>query len=198
MSRRFCFSCGQLSFGSRECVAFFDGRKCLILQGRLLAAAVFLLIIVVGPAALIGFFPARTFYYFAFCQEDFSCCLGFYGCLLIFKRRHENTQKAAHHQIIDLALLICHMVQLDKLLGGDDRMVIAHLFVIHKGFACFYGLHGKAAGQLPIGSYRTGLQSFFQGPHHIASDVAGIGPRIRQDFVVFIQTLHNVQRLLCG
>ena len=77
-------------------------------------------------------------------------------------------------------------------------MVVAYLFVIHKGFAGFYGFHGEASRKFAVGTYCTGFQPFFQGSGHVASDVAGICSRIREDFVVLVQALHNVQSLFCG
>ena len=76
--------------------------------------------------------------------------------------------------------------------------MIAYLFIVHKGFAGFYGFHGEAARQFAVGAYCTGFQSFFQGSHHVASYIAGVCPGIGEDFMVFVKALHNVQCLFCG
>ena len=53
---------------------------------------------------------------------------------LIFRRRHEHRQEAAHHQVVDVLLRTGQIVKKCLLLGGDNGVVICDLGVVDQIF----------------------------------------------------------------
>ena len=76
--------------------------------------------------------------------------------------------------------------------------MVTDLFVVHKGFGYFHRLHGQGPCQRAVRTYRTGFQPFLNGGHNIAANVSGVGSRVSEHFMIFIKSLHNIQRFLCG
>ena len=54
----------------------------------------------------------------------------------------------------------------------------------------------KLCGPLLVWAHTHGFQTLFYGICHVGSQISGIRPRISQDLVVLIETLHQIQRLL--
>ena len=75
--------------------------------------------------------------------------------------------------------------------------MVADLFIIHKTSICTNRLIHQCACRFSVRSCCAGSQSFFNCRNNILSNISGICPRISEYFVIFIQTLHDIQSLLC-
>ena len=76
-------------------------------------------------------------------------------------------------------------------------MMVTDLGIVHKTLVRPDGLGDQSSGDFPVGFYCTRLQPLPDRLSHIFSDITGIGSGIGQHLVGLIETLHDVQRLLC-
>ena len=115
----------------------------------------------------------------------------------VFIRRIHNCQKSAHYHIVDFSFLITHMDIIWCLLRWNDCMMVADFCIIDK---CRF-LRQFAANQwsrkFSVNPCIDGLQTLFDRSHDICCQITGIRSRISQDFMIFIQPLHDIQRFFC-
>ena len=90
------------------------------------------------------------------------------------------------------------MVKLHKLFGGNNGVMVTDLFIVHKAGVGTNRLIQQYTCQFPVRSHCTGLQAFFNSRYNILANVSGICSRISKDFMVLIESLHDVQSLLRG
>ena len=74
--------------------------------------------------------------------------------------------------------------------------MVGNFAVVHKKWFRRQGLVHQPSGQRLIGSDGTRLQTLLKGGDNIRAQIPGIGSGIGQDFMVLIEALHNVQRIL--
>ena len=118
-------------------------------------------------------------------------------CLFISVRRIEYRQESAHHEIIDPPLIDGHVGEVHKLFRRDDRMVIGDLRVIHKARSRRDLFIKQCPRKLPVRSHRACLQPFLNRRNDIRSQISGIRSRVGQHLMILIESLHDIQRLLC-
>ena len=139
--RRFRLSFGPLLSLDEKALPLFQIRECLIAQ---LILPIFLLDTTVVDCSPSGL-PDRL----SFCDETLFADRRLNTYLLILCRRVENRQKSPYNQIINLPFLRSHMGQVHKLLRRNNRMMVAHLAVIHKPFLRFERLSMKGFCKVP-------------------------------------------------
>ena len=115
----------------------------------------------------------------------------------VFIRRIHNCQESAHYHVVDFSLFIAHMDIIWCLLRRNDGMVVADFCIIDK---CRF-LRQFAANQwsrkFSVNACIDGLQTLFDRSHDICGQITGIRSRISQDFMIFIQPLHDIQCFFC-
>ena len=131
-------------------------------------------------------------------QKPFSSRLCCKAALLIDAGRQQNCQKTADNQIIYFSLLRAHGCQLYVLFCGNNGVMVRYFRIIHKGKFSRKILFSRPGCQSSVGACLDRSQPLLQGRHKIRTQIAGIRPRIGKNLVVFIETLHEIQRFLCG
>ena len=155
ISRRRCLSGCNCHFCDRHTISLFHGRQRLFFRCRCQIVRFFPFFI--HFKIFIGFFPALALHNLTFCRKTLSCQpAGKYG-LIILKCRKQYCQESTYYQIIDLTLFVRHRLQIHKLLGRNDRMVIRHFFIVHKRSIFADRTHGKASCQFTVRSDATCL-----------------------------------------
>ena len=200
--RCFCESCRWLCPACihgyilyMQSLTFLHLWKLLIFQFLCIVSSILILFSVVR--IFIHIFPSGTFYNFPAGSKKFSSNNSLHAHLFINKRRIQHTEESANYHIVNLTFFICHMVKLHKLLRRDNCMMVADLFIIHKTSICTNRLIHQCACRFSVRSCCAGSQSFFNCRNNILSNISGICPRISEYFVILIQTLHDIQSLLC-
>ena len=90
-------------------------------------------------------------------RKAFSPDLNRNSRLLVFTGRIEDSQEAAHHQIIDTAFIYCHMVQLDELFRRNNRMVVGNPGIIYKKQLSWQWTADQPPGCLTVRPHGAGL-----------------------------------------
>ncbi len=117
----------------------------------------------------------------------------------VFRRGEEDGQEAPQHQIVDLAFGVAQLA--GHLQRGNDGEVVGYLLVVEDAPV---GLDpALLADGLGKGTYRRGrigaglgehLHGLLHGADVVFRQVAGIGTRIRERLVPFVQRLCQGQR----
>ena len=77
-------------------------------------------------------------------------------------------------------------------------MVIGYFCIVHERTVRPDFLHGQAGRCFTVWPCGAGTQPLPKGTHHVCGEVTGICPGIGQDFMVFVEALHDIERLSGG
>ena len=70
--------------------------------------------------------------------------------------------------------------------------MIGYFLIIDKCFRRAEFCSCERQRQLPVRTDSAGLEPLFQRADHVGCQIPGVGSRVGQDFVRFVETLHDV------
>ena len=147
---------------------------------------------------LLDFLPSGFADDLSFYRKSFAFADSGYFCLLILAGRHENGKETGNDQFVDFAFSVFQIPRADALFGRDNGMVVGDFFVVDKGGVSFDRGFEQLAADGTVAAKTAGADAFRQCGYKVFRQISGIGSWISDYFVVFIQMLHIVQRLLGG
>ena len=162
-------------------------------QGAILAGVFFLLVFVANE---IKAFPAEINGDVAAGGETLAVHVEGDAGLLVFIRSEEVGQKTLHDELVNAALIAGEVVLAEAFLGWDDGVVVADFGVVDAPWcdAAFFG--ADLASDVGVAVGCESGETLREGGYDIFREIAGIGARIGEQLVLFVEPLHQRKRLL--
>lgn len=162
-------------------------------QGAVLAGVFFWLVFVANE---IKAFPAEVDGDVAVGGETLAVHVECDAGLLVFIRSEEVGQKTLHDELVNAAFIAGEVVLAQTFFCWDDGVVVADFGIIDAA-RCDLALFGaNLAGDVGIAVGCERGETFREGGHDIFREIAGIGARIGEQLVLFVEPLHQRKRLL--
>lgn len=170
-----------------EGLAFFE-----FWQGAIPAVIVFLLVFVANE---IKAFPAEVDGDIAAGGETLAVHVECDAGLLVFVRAEKICQKTFDDELVNAALIAGERMLAEAFLGWDDGVVVADFGVVDATWcdAAFFG--ADLASDVGVAVGCESGETFREGGHDVFRQIAGIGARIGEKFVLFVEPLHQRKRL---
>ena len=149
---------------------------------------------VVGGFLAVDGQPARCNEHLAFGLEGVFFYTGDARGDVIFSGRIKNGKKALGHQIVDLLFRFGQILRRGA--GGNDGEVIRNLGIVENAFVRMHpAIFQDRCGVFGIDAFQI-AQRLFDGAEIVFRQTAGIGTRVGQHLVLFIQRLGDAERIL--
>lgn len=116
--------------------------------------------------------------------------------LLVFVRAEEICQEAFDDELVNAAFVAGEGMLAEAFFGWDDGVVVADFGVVDATWcdAAFFG--ADLAGDVGVAVGCESGETFREGGHDILGEIAGIGARIGEQLVFFVEPLHQRKGLL--
>lgn len=182
-----------LSFADADADAFQGLAFCELWQGAVFAVIFFLLVVVADE---VESFPAKVDGDVAVASEVFAVDVEMDAGLFIFVRTKEVGQEALDDKLVNAALVAGQIVLAEAFFRWNDGVVVADLGVVDAAWrdGALFGANETGHVTVAVGCER--LQAFWEGGDDVLGEIAGIGARVGEQLVLFVETLHDLQRLL--
>lgn len=162
-------------------------------QGAVLAGVFFRL---VALADEIDGFPAESQGDVAVTGEVFAVHVEGDARLLVFIRPEEIGEEAFDDELVNAALIAGEGMLAEAFFGWDNGVVVADFGVVDATW-CDAALFGAdLARDVGVAVGCESGETFREGGHDVFRKIAGIGARIGEKFVLFVEPLHQRKRLL--
>lgn len=182
-----------LAFADADTDAFEDLALLEFWQGAVLAGIFFWLVFFADE---IDAFPAEIHGDVAMTGEVFAIHVEGDARLLIFIRPEEICQKTFDDELVNAALIAGEGMLAEAFLGWDDGVVVADFGVVDAPWcdAAFFG--ADLASDVGVAVGCESGETLREGGYDIFRKIAGIGARIGEQLVLFVEPLHQRKRLL--